>query len=1081
MTLAVRCVNPACARTSTIPDHLAGRRFRCPGCGSTLPGAQVAAGVADRPGGASESSGLPARVGRFEIRARLGAGAFGTVYRAYDPQLDREVALKVPNPGVLDSPGRVERFLREARAAAGLRHPNIVPVHDAGRDGDRYYIASAFIDGRPLSEVIEDEGLPFERAARLARELAEALAYAHGEGVVHRDVKPANCMIDAQDRLHLMDFGLAVRGEQESRLTTDGSVMGTPAYMAPEQAAGKIDEVGPAADQYACGVVLYELLTGRTPFEGPAPIVIHNQIHAEPEPPSKLRPGVPRDLETIGLRAIAKPRGDRYLDCGELADDLRRWLDGEPIRARRMSIGERLGRWARRNKAVASLAVALLASMLLGILSSLSFAALATRQALQAGAAAARAEREAQRATSEMERANRQAERAEEQAGRANAEAARVRRTAYIADLRLAQDAWDDGRIGRMRELLTRHAPADGAEDLRGLEWHYLRRLPEQAVQVIGQSRNPTGVALSPDGALAVWCGEGRDLILYDAIERRTLATLSVEEPVLACEFDPLGASLWGLTQGGALVVWRDLGRSSHAETVASIPMPDHGEVGLGHDLAFSRDASKLAVSVYRGDVTVLDVESGEVQFRDDRLPLWHRRAAPSADSVLYITERTIEVRTLPTGLTVGLRRMDDGPSSTITAANGTIDEYSSICFLADDLHYAVGTVQGKLLIRSVDDRNPIRVIKAHNGPVVSMRTSRDGSRLLTASNDHTIRLWSTATWEGSPAYRGLDLDFFSFDADESLDSAISKAPDGTVARWTFPADYPHRRLQGFDSTIREVAFDRDGSIYGVTDHLLAIWKPSSDQPFQHIELSAGACGLAVRDARRPVWVATTNSVEQLDRDGRVLFRARREDREDQSRKGAISLHPDGERLVERNSEGFVIRSASDGAIIERRETPGVRVNHVRFTPDGQEILVGCQDGFRFWRPGQAQPRLHIPTHLACPTNLPPGGEWIAVGGWGGQFGVFDTRDGRRIADLKGNLEHIKACLVSEDGRRLVAISGDKSVYFWETESWQEVLILRNVHEGAMHSTHETGALHRGCEYLITSCEDLAYLWDCRP
>jgi serine/threonine protein kinase len=232
------------------------------------------------------------RVGRFQVRQRLGAGAFGTVYRAYDPQLDREVAVKVPNSGVLADPRRVERFLREAKAAAQLRHPHIVPVFDAGRDGDTLYIASAFIHGRPLSETTEERGTDFPRAAKLVRELAEALAYAHEQGIVHRDVKPDNILVDDQDRVHLMDFGLAARQDETARLTNDGAVMGTPSYMAPEQAVGNTAEAGPAADQYAAGVVLYELLTGKVPFEGPVPVVLHNVIHTPPEPPSKFRPYV---------------------------------------------------------------------------------------------------------------------------------------------------------------------------------------------------------------------------------------------------------------------------------------------------------------------------------------------------------------------------------------------------------------------------------------------------------------------------------------------------------------------------------------------------------------------------------------------------------------------------------------------------------------------------------------------------------------------------------------------------------------------------------------------------------------------
>jgi serine/threonine protein kinase len=296
MPVSIQCPNPACGRVSAGPDDLTGKSVRCTHCGRTFVARPTVDGRSGDTGPADPRTAGPgpevAAVGRFRVRRKLGEGAFGAVYRAYDPQLDREVAVKVPHPAVLANPKRVERFLREAKAAARLRHPHIVPVFDAGKDGEGLYIASAFVEGKPLSDVVGEAGTDFPRAARLVRELCEALAYAHGEGVVHRDVKPDNVLLDAQDRVHLLDFGLAARADDESRLTSDGAVMGTPSYMAPEQAAGRSAEAGPAADQYAAGVVLYELLTGTVPFEGPPAVVMHNAIHTPPDPPSGRRAGV---------------------------------------------------------------------------------------------------------------------------------------------------------------------------------------------------------------------------------------------------------------------------------------------------------------------------------------------------------------------------------------------------------------------------------------------------------------------------------------------------------------------------------------------------------------------------------------------------------------------------------------------------------------------------------------------------------------------------------------------------------------------------------------------------------------------
>jgi TPR repeat protein/tRNA A-37 threonylcarbamoyl transferase component Bud32 len=267
------------------------------------------------------------RIGRYEVRAKLGSGAFGTVYRAYDPQLQREIALKVLRPEALASPRAVERFRREARAAARMLHPNIVLLHDAGEADGSFYIASTFIKGRPLSALIPSSGMEGQRAAELALQLAEALAYAHEQGVIHRDVKPDNALVDESGRLLLADFGLAGGLQDEgTRLTGDGAILGTPAYMSPEQADGRTDQVGPLSDLYGAGVVLYAMLTGHAPFAGPLTVVLFNVLRTEPPRPSALRPNVDPELEAICLKAMAKKPKDRYPSAEDLAAALRGWL-----------------------------------------------------------------------------------------------------------------------------------------------------------------------------------------------------------------------------------------------------------------------------------------------------------------------------------------------------------------------------------------------------------------------------------------------------------------------------------------------------------------------------------------------------------------------------------------------------------------------------------------------------------------------------------------------------------------------------------------------------------------------------------
>jgi serine/threonine protein kinase len=336
--------------------------------------------------------GLPyTSLGRFQILRELGRGAFGLVFQAYDPHLGRDVALKVPRPEVLVSAELRERFIREARAAAGLDHPHVVPVYEAGAVGTICYIASAYCPGLTLANWLRErpEPVPVGLAAQLLAALAEAVQHAHSHGVVHRDLKPSNVLLQlcpesrtpspdstlkgpsagpAAGGLEFIpkvtDFGLAklahdaVGGPSaaEAGSTQSGVLVGTPAYMAPEQASGRNRDVGPAADIYGLGVILYEVLVGRPPFQGETTLETLEQVRSqEPVPLRRLRPRVPRDMETICLKCLQKEPQKRYSSAAALAADLRHFLAGEPIQAQPARLWERGSKWARRRPALAGL------------------------------------------------------------------------------------------------------------------------------------------------------------------------------------------------------------------------------------------------------------------------------------------------------------------------------------------------------------------------------------------------------------------------------------------------------------------------------------------------------------------------------------------------------------------------------------------------------------------------------------------------------------------------------------------------------------------------------------------------------
>lgn len=293
------------------------------------------------------------KIGRFQIRSELGKGAFGRVYRAYDPTLDREVALKVPT--IRASRGEhARRFLREAQSAAKLKHPNIVQVYEVGVADDTLYIASEYINGQSLVERCKLDWPSTKESIEWVIQIADALKYAHQEGIVHRDVKPANILIDRRGQARLTDFGLAKQeGDVEPdwlkkaaedagadvKLSKEGIVMGTPAYMAPEQARGRASLTGPHSDQYSLGVVLYELLAGRVPFQGRISQIIDSvgDPRQKAASPKQFNRRIPADLAAVALKAIRKNPEKRYPSMNDFAIDLQRWQHGLSVSVRRRS------------------------------------------------------------------------------------------------------------------------------------------------------------------------------------------------------------------------------------------------------------------------------------------------------------------------------------------------------------------------------------------------------------------------------------------------------------------------------------------------------------------------------------------------------------------------------------------------------------------------------------------------------------------------------------------------------------------------------------------------------------------------
>lgn len=998
--------------------------------------------------------------GRFQIERLLGRGGMGCVFLAFDPQIGRRVALKIPHPGSLVDSEVRERFLREARAAGGLKHAGIVPVFESGHEGDVCYLVSEYCEGPNLAEWLSHRlsPVPVRMAAALVARLAGAVQHAHDRGILHRDLKPANVLLDdfrepkkedqdsrndsaIDDLLPFMpritDFGLAQIAD-DAVLTRTGAAIGTVAYMAPEQADGRREALGPPSDVFALGAILYELLCGEPPFgKQNAAAILTALRQSEPTPLVRRRRDVPRDLDAICLKCLEKRPERRYASAAELRNDLMRFLYGEPTVARPVSAPERLVRWARRSPSTAALA-ALLVMAVAGLLVGLAW------HSHQLAAALATAEKARERAEVERQRAEEAAQQAAAERRRAEVGELRARQLLYATDMTRALQAWRNKEHLETLAILAEHVPAPGEPDLRGFEWQFLqascRPTPDCEFRHGAPLRH---VAVTPDGARLLTAGDDACIRVWNLKTGALLATLrDHEKTVREVAVSPDGGWLVSGGDDGRVVLWslRELRRErvlgTHTTGVETV--------------AWSPKGRWIATGARYSDVRVWTLDEGLVlTIEDDGR---HESLTFSADDrllylpqklklVVWDLEEKKELRTLKALERHGPRAMCALAGGALLACTDRFDPFIVIFNPASNKRWA----------RLTGD------CEYSNG----LAASRDGRWLASAGTDGAVRLYDVSRFSDNrfaPREDEGRIDEYGVDrmivAHEGMNTAVgfvsdsllvTAGEDGAARLWDLErlADWLRVGPRGHCKQLSLVANEQ------------TLWIGSYDRP-EPIEISPAhphaqdkvstehRLGLLSPDGR---WFAAAHSLGKItiwDCQSQQVH-ATLASKAESTPPVAISLHfaPSGE-LAAAYKDGWILL----WNVGERRLLRELQMiddcRCVRFSSDGRYLAAAGVQGLTVWewRTGRITHRITDVEWAGETLAWSPDGRLLAIGQSDNVITLWDTETWRLQTQFTGHTRRIDCAKFAPNGNTLLTGAADGSIRLWHVPTGRPLGVL---------------------------------------